>query len=150
MLVIVAVGMVVNLVSMRVLASGKDNSLNMKGAYLEVWSDLLGSAGMIVRAVVIKLTGWAWVDSAVAVLIGLSVLPRTWVLLKPSLSILLEGVADEIDVWASQAPGRTIPRHERRGARTHIPEALCGRKLHPTPSHSTTRRNPTLLRWRLP
>jgi cobalt-zinc-cadmium efflux system protein len=98
MLVIAAVGMVVNLVSMRVLASGKDNSLNMKGAYLEVWSDLLGSAGMIVGAVVIKLTGWAWVDSAVAVLIGLWVLPRTWVLLKPRLSILLEGVPDEIDV----------------------------------------------------
>lgn len=76
----------------------KDKSLNMKGAYLEAWSDLLGSAGVIVGAVIIKLTGWAWVDSAVAVLIGLWVLPRTWVLLKASLNILLEGVPEEIDI----------------------------------------------------
>ncbi|MGJ7509878.1 cation diffusion facilitator family transporter [Variovorax sp. GT1P44] len=98
MLVIAAVGMVVNLISMRVLSSGKDESLNMKGAYLEVWSDLLGSAGVIVGAIIIKLTGWTWVDSAVAVLIGLWVLPRTWMLLKASLNILLEGVPEEIDI----------------------------------------------------
>ena len=41
-------------------------------------------------------------------------------------------------VWASQAPDRTIPRHERRGARTHIPEPFAGANFHPTPTHSTT------------
>jgi len=98
MLVIATLGLVINLISMRVLAGGKSDSLNIKGAYLEVWSDLLGSIGVIAGAVIIWLTGWTWVDSVVAVGIGLWVLPRTWVLLKASLNILLEGVPEEIDV----------------------------------------------------
>lgn len=104
MLVVATLGTVVNLVSMRLLTSGKDASLNIKGAYLEVWSDLLGSIGVIVAAIVIRYTGWSWVDSLVAVVIGLWVLPRTWVLLKESLNILLEGVPEGIDPQAvSQA-----------------------------------------------
>lgn len=98
MLVIATLGLVINLISMRVLAGGKSDSLNIKGAYLEVWSDMLGSIGVIAGAVIIWLTGWTWVDSVVAVGIGLWVLPRTWVLLKASLNILLEGVPEEIDV----------------------------------------------------
>ncbi len=46
---------------------------------------------MIVAAIVIRFTGWAWVDSLVAVLIGFWVLPRTWILLRESLHVLLEG-----------------------------------------------------------
>lgn len=98
MLVVAAVGLVVNLISMKVLGAGKDASLNVKGAYLEVWSDMLGSIGVIVGAAIIKMTGWVWVDSIVAVLIGLWVLPRTWTLLKASLNILLEGVPDDVEI----------------------------------------------------
>lgn len=98
MLVIASLGLVINLISMRMLVGGKNDSLNIKGAYLEVWSDMLGSIGVIAGAVIIWLTGWTWVDSVVAVGIGLWVLPRTWVLLKASLNILLEGVPEEIDV----------------------------------------------------
>lgn len=98
MLVIAILGLVINLISMRVLKGGKDDSLNLKGAYLEVWSDMLGSLGVIAGAVVIRFTGWAWVDSVVAVGIGLWVLPRTWTLLKASTNILLEGVPEEIDI----------------------------------------------------
>lgn len=112
MLVIAAIGTVVNLISMRLLSAGKDDSLNVKGAYLEVWSDLLGSIGVIVAALVIRFTGWNWVDSLVAVGIGLWVLPRTWLLLKESLNILLEGVPQGIDPQAVaaamlQCPGAT-------------------------------------------
>jgi cobalt-zinc-cadmium efflux system protein len=57
----------VNLLSMRLLAGGKDANLNMKGANLEAWSDMLGSLGVILGALVTKFTGWLWVDSAVAV-----------------------------------------------------------------------------------
>ena len=96
MLVIAFLGLIVNLVSMRLLSGGKDASLNVKGAYLEVWSDMLGSLGVIVAAVLIEFTGWGWVDSLVAVAIGLWVLPRTWTLLKQSLNILLEGVPEGI------------------------------------------------------
>ena len=96
MLVIAVLGLLVNLASMRLLAPAQGNSLNVKGAYLEVWSDMLGSLGVIVAAIVIRFTGWAWVDSLVAVLIGFWVLPRTWILLRESLHVLLEGVPKEI------------------------------------------------------
>lgn len=98
MLVIASIGLVVNLISMRLLMSGKDKSLNIKTAYLEVWSDMLGSIGVIVGALIIQFTGWQLVDSIIAVLIGLWVLPRTWILLKESINILLEGVPEGIDL----------------------------------------------------
>jgi len=78
MLVIATIGLAINLISMRLLAAGRDTSLNVKGAYLEVWSDLLGSVGVIAGALVIAVTDWLWVDSVIAVAIGLWVLPRTW------------------------------------------------------------------------
>lgn len=92
MLVVAVIGLVVNLIAMRLLAAGKEQSLNVKGAYLEVWADMLGSVGVIVGAGVIMLTGWQWIDPAVAIGIGLWVLPRTWTLLKDTTQILLEGV----------------------------------------------------------
>ncbi|MEK1912419.1 MAG: cation diffusion facilitator family transporter [Pseudomonas chlororaphis] len=98
MLVIAVLGLVVNLVSMRLLASASAESLNVKGAYLEVWSDMLGSIGVIVAALVIMYTGWGWVDSLVAAAIGFWVLPRTWTLLRESMNVLLQGVPDGIDI----------------------------------------------------
>ena len=62
---------------MRVLAGGKDDSLNVKGAYLEVWADMLGSLGVIAAAVAIYLTSYNWIDPILAIGIGLWVLPRT-------------------------------------------------------------------------
>ena len=108
MLVIATLGLLVNVLSMRLLNTGKDASLNVKGAYLEVWSDLLGSIGVIVAALTIRLTGWAWVDSAIAVAIGLWVLPRTWLLLKESLNILLEGVPEGLDLQAVESTIRAV------------------------------------------
>lgn len=67
MLIVAGIGLAVNLLSMRLLSSGKDSSLNLKSAYLEVWSDMLGSLGVIVAALVIRYTGWVWVDTLVAV-----------------------------------------------------------------------------------
>lgn len=108
MLIVAAVGLVVNTISLRLLGAGKDASLNVKGAYLEVWSDLLGSIGVIIAALVIRFTGWTWVDSLVAVGIGLWVLPRTWVLLRESVNILLEGVPDGIAIDAVEAAMREV------------------------------------------
>jgi cobalt-zinc-cadmium efflux system protein len=92
MLIVASLGLIVNLVAMRLLAGGKDASLNVKGAYLEVWADMLGSVGVIGGALLIMATGWAWVDPVVAIGIGLWVLPRTWSLLKDTTHVLLEGV----------------------------------------------------------
>ena len=109
MLIVACVGLVINLISMRLLSGGKDESLNIKGAYLEVWSDMLGSAGVIVGALVIMMTGWTWVDSAVAVAIGLWVVPRTWQLLRVSLNILLEGVPEGVGMQEIDEAVRAIP-----------------------------------------
>jgi cobalt-zinc-cadmium efflux system protein len=98
MLVVATIGLVINLISMRLLSTGKDSSLNIKGAYLEVWSDMLGSLGVIIAAVLIRFTGWTWVDTLVAAGIGLWVLPRTWILLKESLNILLEGTPEGLSL----------------------------------------------------
>ena len=98
MLVVALIGLAVNIFSIKVLAVGKDESLNLKGAYLEVWSDLLGSIGVIIAALIIRFTGWTIVDSLVAVGIGLWVIPRTWALLRDALNILLEGVPSGINL----------------------------------------------------
>ncbi len=98
MLAIAVIGLGINLVAMYLLVGGQKDSLNVKGAYLEVLSDALGSVGVIIGALVIMLTGWQWVDSLIAVAIGFWVLPRTWVLLRDSLNILLEGVPANVDL----------------------------------------------------
>lgn len=109
MLLVASAGLLVNLVAMRVLAGGKDDSLNVKGAYLEVWADMLGSVGVIGAALLIWGTGWNWVDPLVAIAIGLWVLPRTWILLRDTAHILLQGVPRGIDLDAVRAAMRAEP-----------------------------------------
>ena len=109
MLGVAVLGLVANLVSMRLLAAGAGESLNVRGAYLEVWSDMLGSLGVIAGAVLIHFTGWALVDPVVAVLLGLWVLPRTYVLLKQAAHVLMQGVPDGIDVDALRTAILAVP-----------------------------------------
>ena len=98
MLAVASVGLVVNLISMRLLRAGSGENLNMKGAYLEVWSDMLGSVAVIAAAVIIHFTAWTIVDPILAVLIGLWVLPRTWTLVRESIHVLLNGVPNSVDL----------------------------------------------------
>ena len=98
MLVIASIGLVINLISMRLLKAGSGTSLNVKGAYLEVWADMLGSIGVIIGALIIKFTGWAIADPIIAVLIGLWVLPRTWTLLREAMQVLMQGVPAGLDM----------------------------------------------------
>jgi cobalt-zinc-cadmium efflux system protein len=109
MLIVASLGLGVNLISMRLLASGVEASLNVKGAYLEVWADMLGSVGVIGGALLIMATGWTWVDPVVAIGIGLWVLPRTWVLLKNTTHILLEGVPKGLSLDAVRATIAAVP-----------------------------------------
>lgn len=98
MLWIAAAGLVINLISMRLLKAGSGSSLNVRGAYLEVWSDMLGSLGVIIGAIWIKVTGWTLADPIIAVLIGLWVLPRTWTLMREAGHLLMEGVPTNVDL----------------------------------------------------
>lgn len=98
MLVIAIIGLFVNLASMFLLTRSEHRSLNIKAAYLEVWSDMLGSLGVIFAAIVIRYTNFIWVDSLIAVMIGIWIIPRTWKLLKESINILLEGVPEGLNI----------------------------------------------------
>lgn len=110
MLIVAAIGLAVNGISMQLLRGGTEASLNVKAAYLEVLGDLLGSMAVIVGAVVMMSTGWYLVDPLVAAGIGLFILPRTWKLLRETGNVLLEGSprginVEEIADAFSKAPG---------------------------------------------
>lgn len=109
MLIVAVVGLLANLMSMKLLAAGAGENLNMQGAYLEVWSDMLGSLGVIAGAVVIHFTGWTVVDPIVAVLLGLWVLPRTWVLLKQAAHVLMQGVPAGLDIDVLRDAMQAVP-----------------------------------------
>jgi cobalt-zinc-cadmium efflux system protein len=98
MLGVAAVGLVVNLVSLGVLHGGRQQSLNVRGAYLEVLADALGSVAVMAAALVILTTGWAPADSIASVLIGFLVLPRAWHLLREALDVLLEAAPRGVDL----------------------------------------------------
>ena len=98
MLVVAIVGLAVNLISFRLLSAGSKESLNLKGAYLEVFSDMLGSIGVIVAAIIIYTTGWRYADPLIGAGIGLFILPRTWKLTAQALRILMEVAPPGLDV----------------------------------------------------
>ncbi|TFV65322.1 UNVERIFIED_ORG: cation transporter [Bacillus sp. AZ43] len=98
MLAIAVVGLAVNLASLAVLHRGRGSSLNLKGAYLEVLADALGSVAVIAAALVIQLTGWTPADIVASVVIGFLVLPRAWHLLREALDVLLEAAPRGVDL----------------------------------------------------
>jgi len=109
MLVVASVGLVINVISFRLLTAGSRESLNVKGAYLEVLSDMLGSVGVIVGAIVITVTGFRYIDAIVAVAIGLFILPRTWRLMNQALRIIMEVAPPGVDVVAAAAELAALP-----------------------------------------
>jgi cobalt-zinc-cadmium efflux system protein len=108
-LVIAGIGLAINLVAMRLLKAGSGESLNVKGAYLEVWSDMLGSAAVLVGTIIIIFTDWKIIDSILAVLIGLWILPRTWTLLHEAGNVLMEGAPKGMDTGEVRAVLSAVP-----------------------------------------
>ncbi len=98
MLVVAAIGLIVNLISMRLLAGGSSESLNVKGAYFEVLSDMLGSIGVIVASLLVMWKGWVLADPIIGAGIGLFIVPRTWTLLMQVTHILMEGTPANVDL----------------------------------------------------
>jgi cobalt-zinc-cadmium efflux system protein len=109
MLVVAAIGLVVNLISMRLLAGGSSESLNVKGAYFEVLSDMLGSIGVIVASLLIMWKGWVLADPIIGAGIGLFIVPRTWTLLKQVTHILMEGTPANVDLGILERKLMEIP-----------------------------------------
>jgi cobalt-zinc-cadmium efflux system protein len=98
MLVVAAAGLLSNVVAAALLHASSGHNLNVRGAYLHVLGDLLGSIGAIVAAVVILLTGWLPADPLISFAVALLILAGSWRLIRESVDILLEAVPKHIDM----------------------------------------------------
>ncbi|MFF7200166.1 cation diffusion facilitator family transporter [Streptomyces sp. NPDC008141] len=92
------VGLVANAVSLSLLMRGQKESLNVRGAYLEVLADTLGSLTVLVAATIILVTGWQAADPIASLVIGLMIVPRTLKLLRETLNVLLEAAPKGVDM----------------------------------------------------
>ena len=109
LLVVASIGLGVNLISARLLMSGSGESMNVRGAFLEVVSDILGSVGAIAAGVIILTTGWRYADPLFAAAVGVFILPRTWNLLKGALDVLFEGTPAHIEIADVQRAILSVP-----------------------------------------
>jgi cobalt-zinc-cadmium efflux system protein len=109
MLGVAALALGGNLASVALLSPGRAASLNLRAAYLEVFTDMLSSAAVLAAAIVMPLTGWRWLDAAVSAGVALFILPRAIGLLRQSAHILLEGAPGEIDLHALRREILRIP-----------------------------------------
>jgi cobalt-zinc-cadmium efflux system protein len=96
--IVAAAALLGNLVSIRLLAGGRRESLNIRGAYLEVLGDLLGAAAVLVSGVVILLTGWQQADAVASLVVAALIVPRTISLLRDSIDVLLEATPHDVDL----------------------------------------------------
>lgn len=118
LLVVATLGLLVNLLSAWILMSGAKESLNIRGAFLEVMGDLLGSAGAIAAAVIMLSTGWRYADPLFAAAVGLFIIPRTFRLLREAIDVLLEATPRDLDF------------HEVADAMNAVPGAESVHDLH--------------------
>ena len=109
MLTVAVVGLGVNLVGAFLLHSHSHHNLNLRGAYLHVLGDLLGSVGAIAAAVTILLTGWMPADPLISVFIALLILVSAWRLVKEATDVLMEAAPEHIDVEEVRRALEKIP-----------------------------------------
>ena len=108
-LAVAAAGLVVNLISLRMLHDLRHGSLNTRGAYLHVLGDALGSAGALAAAAVIAITGWTLADPIISIALALLILFGAWQLLKESTDILLEAVPGHVSMSEVQRRMLGVP-----------------------------------------
>jgi cobalt-zinc-cadmium efflux system protein len=109
MLLVAVGGLAANLVAFALLRSGAKESIGVRGAYLEVLGDLLGSAGVILAALIIWGTGWTYADPIVAVLVALMILPRTFALGRSAIRILVQAAPEHLDITAVRDRLAAVP-----------------------------------------
>jgi cobalt-zinc-cadmium efflux system protein len=100
MLVVAVLGLVVNVVSMRILGGHRHDNLNVKSAFLHVFGDAVGSAGVIVAGLVIRFTGWTPIDSIAGVFIAILILWSGFGIVRETVSVLLESSPRNLDADA--------------------------------------------------
>ncbi|MBP9090375.1 cation transporter [bacterium] len=100
MLVVAVIGLIINLISMKLLGAHSHGSLNAKAAYLEVFADMLASCAVIAASLIIMLTGWYLADPILSGILAIFIVSRTWDLLKESVEILMESAPRDFDLDA--------------------------------------------------
>jgi cobalt-zinc-cadmium efflux system protein len=108
-IVVGTIGLLVNVIAWTMLRRGAAESVNVEGAYLEVFADLLGSIGVLIAATIQLLTGWPYADPIFAAIIGVFVLPRAFRLGRRALRILLQSAPDHIDVAEMESRLASLP-----------------------------------------
>jgi cobalt-zinc-cadmium efflux system protein len=96
--VVSLLGLAANVFAFLLLREGQAESLNLRGAYLEVVANMIGSVGVLVSGLVTLVFGWRYADPIIGVAIGVFVLPRTWTLARRSLRILFQHAPERVDV----------------------------------------------------
>lgn len=97
------IGLAANMISLSVLVRGQQESINVRGAYLEVMADALGSVAVLISATLILTTGWQAADPLASIVIGLMIVPRTVKLLRETLDVLLEAAPKNVDMGEVRA-----------------------------------------------
>jgi cobalt-zinc-cadmium efflux system protein len=108
MIVISMGGLLVNLISAKVLHGAHQHDLNLRGAFLHVMGDLFGSLAAIVAGLLILWRGWLWTDPVFSVVICLLIVYSSWRLVSDAVNILLEGTPSHINIAAVEAAMRTV------------------------------------------
>ncbi len=109
MMLFAAYGLVANLLGLWLLRKGQSQSLAVKGAFLEVASDMLGSFAVILAGLIVLLTGWTRADSVASGLIALMIIPRTLLLLRDAFGVLMENAPPGLDLDAVRADLEAVP-----------------------------------------
>ena len=98
MLAVAFGGLVINLANLRILSGGRESNLNVRGAWLHVMADTLGSVGAISAGAAIYFFGWRWADPVASFIIASLVLYSAWGLVRETLDVLMEGVPRGISI----------------------------------------------------
>lgn len=108
-MVVASIGVVVNAVTAWLFASGRKTDLNIRGAFLHMAADAVVSVGVVLAALVIRRTGWLWLDPAVSLAIVVVIAVGTWALLRDSVNLALDAVPRGIDPAGIQAYLEGLP-----------------------------------------
>ncbi|HEX6047867.1 MAG TPA: cation diffusion facilitator family transporter [Gemmatimonadaceae bacterium] len=109
MLAVAAAGLLVNLIAARMLHAHGESSLNVRGAYLHVLGDLLGSVATVIAAVVVRTTGWLAADPVASIIMAVLILRGAWRLVRESVDVLLESTPSHISLGSVRAQLEAIP-----------------------------------------
>ena len=110
---VAGIGSVVNLGTALLFMRGRDDDLNIRGAYLHMASDALVSAGVVVVGALALWTDWAWLDPVASLMIALVIVVGTWSLLRQSMRMMFDGVPQHIDLAAVRAALEALPGVDR-------------------------------------